>query len=143
MGIQEQEIIEKYREMLAERKGVNITTDGLAILTAARILKRVAEKCCIEICGAIEQSQLDQLKLTLPQANAIIDMDDHGYACDEWIELLKLAETVTGRTDDANFSDAQVTAREAAAKAREAAYHKSQEEARQEIADLMLPLPDE
>lgn len=118
MGIQEREIIEKYREMLAERGGVNVSADGVATLTAARVLKRVLEKCCIEVCGVVEQLQPEpELRLTLHQANAIIDMDNHGYseslgpedegACEGWGELLELAETVTGRTANANLSDAR------------------------------------
>lgn len=54
MGIQEKEIIKLFREMMSERYGANISIDGLAILTAARLLKRTLEKCTIEICGAIE-----------------------------------------------------------------------------------------
>jgi len=54
MGIQEKEIVMLYREMQAEREGAKITPDGLAILTAARIIKQVLEKCCIEVCEAIE-----------------------------------------------------------------------------------------
>lgn len=114
MGIQEKEIIELFRKMKAEKGGTKITSDGLATLTAARVIKRVMEKCCIEVCGAIEQSQPEyELKLTLHQANAIIDMDNHGYsegfgpkderACEGWGELLELAELITGRTADANL----------------------------------------
>ncbi len=113
MGIQEKEIIELFRKMKAEKGGTKITSDGLATLTAARVLKRVLEKCCIEVCGAIEQSQPEyELKLTLHQANALIDMENHGYsenlgpddegACEGWGELIALAETVTGRRADVN-----------------------------------------
>lgn len=92
MGVQEKEIVELYREMQAERGGAKITPDGLATLTAARILKRTMEKCAIEICEAIE------LKLTPQQANAVIHMDNHGYSKSQgWDELLTQAEAITGR----------------------------------------------
>ena len=106
MGIQEKEIVELYREMQAERGGAKITSDGIATLTAARVLKRVMEKCCIEVCESIEASQPKyELKLTLHQANAVIDMDDIvegiGPPTEEafqgWDELLTQAEILTGR----------------------------------------------
>ncbi len=76
MGTQEKDIIELFREMMAERRGANVTSEGLATLTMARILKRTLEKCCIEICGVLEQSQ----PMTTSQARAILEMDR--IACD-------------------------------------------------------------
>lgn len=136
MGIQEKEIVELYRAM--ETAAATPTSaskpplklEVIAILTAARILKRVVEKCTIEVCGAIEGlKQPDKYAMTLHQANAIIDMDNHGYsnglcsATEEdwwgWNELLKLAELVTGRTAYRNLSD--------------------QQEARQDFGDMTPP----
>ncbi len=156
MGIQEKEIMEMYREMLAERKGVNITLEGLATLTAARILKGTMENCCLKICDSLEQLREKinsfDFTLTLQQAMAVIDMDDIGFdeglgpetkeACDGWGELLTQAEAITGRTVKANLTDAQITAQETVDEAHKLAYHKSQEEARREIANLMRPDED-
>jgi len=112
MGIQEKEIIELFDEMYrAAQHGQRVKPDLnlVSILTAARVIRQTMEKCCIEICGAIEGSQPD-LKLTLHQANAIIDMDNHSYSeslgpetnetLAGWSELLKQAEAITGRKAD-------------------------------------------
>jgi hypothetical protein len=102
MGIQEKEIVELFREIKAERHGANITSEGLATLTMARYIKQVLEKCCVEICGAIEQSQ----PMTMSQARAILEMDR--LACGEgqgpetvavadgWGDTVEQAEILTG-----------------------------------------------
>ena len=104
MGIQEKEIIELFREMQAERHGAKVTIEGLAVLTAARLLKRTMEKCAIEICGSIEQLQPEtKLVLTFPQAKAVLEMDniagDVGLELEDhagWDEMVALAEVMTG-----------------------------------------------
>ena len=107
MGINEREMIEKYREMLAEKKGVNVSTDGIAILTAARIMKRVMEKCTLEVCGAIEGlKQPDKYAMTMPQARAVLEMDCIAYDGGQdlntdadslgWDAMVEWAEILTG-----------------------------------------------
>ncbi len=138
MGIYERDIIEKYREMLTEKGGVNVSTDGLAILTAARVLKQTMEKCALEVCGSIdihrEAINSFDFTLTLPQANAIIDMDNIGHmkglgpepeSRQGWGELLTQAEAITGRIADANLSDDQIEAQENGDEERKLAYRKS------------------
>ena len=111
MGIQEKEIVELFNKMFVVAQNgqcVQPNVNMIGILTAARVLKQEMENCCIEICGAIEQSRPEyELKLTLDQANAIIDMEDIGYGeglcpdTDEtfeaWDEMVELAQIVTGR----------------------------------------------
>ena len=107
MGIQEKEIIELFREMQAERHGAKITAEGLAVLTAARVIKRVMEKCAIEICGSIESlKQPDKYAMTMSQASASLGMDwiasgeGQGLNTDEdqagWDAMVDLAEAITG-----------------------------------------------
>lgn len=142
MDIQEKDIVEVYRKMRVASMSTkdsqpSLEPEVIAILTATKILKRVMENCTTKICGAIKQPEL---KLTLHQADAIIDMNNHGYseglgpkneeACEGWGELLKLAETVTSRTADANLSDAQIVAQEDADEIRKLAYQRSQKELR-------------
>jgi hypothetical protein len=110
MGINEREIADTYIKMysqLAERvpTGTGFGTEVAAILTAARVLKRTMEKCAIEISCSIDQVRPPSL--TLSQANAIIDMEDHGYseglgpetetADAAWDEMVVWAEAATGR----------------------------------------------
>lgn len=146
MGIQEKEIVELYREMQAERHGAKLTSDGLAILTAARVLKRAMEKCAIEICGAIEGlKQPDKYAMTLPQARAILEMDCIAYSEGQgpetdadfagWDAMVEQAEILTGEKAIRDRTPEHVI--EAVERAK--AYHMSQEEARREIANLMEP----
>jgi hypothetical protein len=102
MGIQEKEIVELFRKMKAERHGANITSEGLATLTMARVIKRVLEKCTIEICGALEHPQA----MTMSLARAILEMDciacseGQGPHTDEdyesWLAMVEQAKTLTG-----------------------------------------------
>jgi hypothetical protein len=117
MGINEREIAATYLEMYSEvMEGVvgtraSYTDEVVAILTAARILKRVMEKCAIEISGSIDQlRQPSKYAMTHPQAMAIIDMDNRGYSeglgpkteegSQGWGQLLELAEVITDRKAD-------------------------------------------
>ena len=57
MRFQEKEIVQAYIEMYGAMKdeGVNCPSETIAILTVARVLARVMEKCTFEICGSIDQ----------------------------------------------------------------------------------------
>ena len=100
MGIQEKEFIDCYREMMAEKGGVNITTDGLATLTAACVLKQTLEGL----------KKPDKYSMTIPQASAILGMDciasgeGQGLNTDEdqagWDALVYCAEIITGDKAD-------------------------------------------
>jgi hypothetical protein len=147
VGIQEKEIINLFREMQTERQGAKVTIEGLAVLTAARLLKRAMEKCTIEICGSIEQSKPDyELHLTLPQANAILEMDRIAYSegqglrdkeqCDGWCEMLSLSEMITGRTAESNVDLAVEARRQAAYETRRSRMGEAQRAVRRDLADM-------
>jgi hypothetical protein len=115
MGITEREIIEAYNVMYDEMYGEEELARGqkgslpnenlVGLLTVARVLKRVMEKCAIEVACSIDQ--IRPPNLTLSQANAIIDMEDIGYSeglgpetslsNEAWDEMLLWAEAATGR----------------------------------------------
>jgi hypothetical protein len=147
MGQQEKEIIDLFREMKTERQGAGVTVEGLAVLTAARLLKRAMEKCAIEICGSIEQSKPDtELHLTLPQAEGILEMDRIAYSegqsprgkeqCDGWCEMLSLAEMITGRTAESNVDLAVEARRQAADETRRSRMGEAQRAVRRDLADM-------
>jgi hypothetical protein len=106
----EKEVIDAFEDMkcaMIEHGEKEISDEALAILVAAKKQDEMSRKVASEVCLSIE-SLRPELRLTLRQANAIIDMDNHGYgesprpedeeSCEGWGELLKLAEMITGRT---------------------------------------------
>lgn len=149
MGIQEKEIIGLFREMQTERHGAKVTIEGLAVLTAARLLKRAMEKCTIEICGSIEQTGTGpELSFNLSQARAILEMDLIAYSegqgpeaqdHDGWDEMVTLAEAMTGEKAIRVQSnvDCEVEARRKTdAETRRSRMGEAQREVRQDLADM-------
>ncbi len=127
MGDREKKFIDCYRKMRLEKGGVDITKDGLALLTAACMLSQAIDD---------HRNLPPDLNITFQQASAIIDMENNGYseglgpetkeACTGWGELLTQAEAITGRTADANLTEDQIEAQEIAEDAAKLAYRKSQ-----------------
>ncbi len=112
----EKEVIDAFENMkcaMIKHGEKEISDEALAILVAAKKQDEMSRKVAAEICLSIDNLRPEyELKLTLHQANAIIDMDciaeSEGLGpggketCEGWNELLKSAEIVTGQTADAN-----------------------------------------
>ena len=146
MGIQEQEIIDLFREMQTERHGAKVTIEGLAVLTAARLLKRAMEKCTIEICGSIEQTGTGpELSFNLSQARAILEMDIIAYSEGQgpeaqdhegWDAMVELAEAMTGEKAIRVQSLEQKARHQDAAETRRSRMGEAQREVRQDLAEM-------
>ncbi len=115
----DKEIIEDFNDLalaISEHEGREISDEAVATLVAAKMQYEILEYAANHIATSVDNLELvvrmkkPGFELTFDQANAIIDMDDHGYSeglgprtgksLRAWDGLLTQAETITGRKAD-------------------------------------------